>query len=395
VRARRWTEAHPRGAIGLIVALALFIAAVLLLSRYLQSYESTDDAQVDGHVSPVGARIAGTVQTVYVDENQPVKKGELLVELDPRDYKVALDRAEADLAQAEANLHVEDPRVHITRVTQETQVTTSAQDVDAARAQLAAAERDREAAQARVRQALANADRARADIERYQYLLREKAIPKERFDLVKATKRASDAEVASQRALAKASDKVVTQQQERLQEAIARKEQIQSNAPSEVKSQGASVTARQAAVQAAQAIVEQARLNLAYTRIVAPFDGRIGRRSVQPGEHVSAGQALLAVVDSGNLWVTANFKETQLRRMRPGQPARIHVDAYAAELDGYVETLGAASGALYSLLPPENATGNYVKVVQRVPVRIRFKPVQPLVSKLVPGLSVEPKVWMK
>jgi membrane fusion protein (multidrug efflux system) len=394
-RGRRWAKRHPRATIGILAGLGALAVLAGFLSFYLTTFEHTDDAQVDGHIAAVSARLNATVLRVLVDDNQRVKKGQLVVELDPRDFQVAIERAEANLLLARSQLRSEDPRYSITTTTQQTQVTTSAQESATARAQLAGAERDREAALARLKQAQANATRASADLARDRYLVGERAISQQRYDQRVAEAKATAAEVDSDKALLKAAEKVVAQQAERLRQTVARERATASNAPQEVDASRASVAARQAAVKAAQADVDQARLNLEYTRIVAPFDGIVGKRSAEPGNRVSPGEELLAIVDVNDLWVTANFKETQLRRMRPGQPAKVKVDAFRRSYAAWVESLGAASGARFSLLPPENATGNYVKVVQRLPVRIRLRPDQPGLEQLRPGMSVEPRVRLE
>jgi len=276
----------------------------LLLMRYLGSFVTTDDAQVDGNISSIGARIAGTVVAVHVEDNDRVRVGDPLVELDPADYRVALDQAAANLAQAQFRTLAE---------------------------------------------AKANNRLAQIDLERSRHLVDVGAVPVQDLD----------------QRLAVGS------------------------------SQAAEVQAAGASVRAAQAAVERARLDLDYTHIAAPVGGIIGQKSVNVGDRVQAAQALLAIVQVDNLWITADFKETQLRQMHPGQRADVHVDTLDQTFRGHVESLPGASGARFSLLPPENATGNYVKVVQRLPVRIRLEPDQVNLDGLRPGMSVEPKVWLR
>jgi membrane fusion protein (multidrug efflux system) len=395
LRVRRWIRAHRRGTALLFGLFALLIAALVWLFVYLHSYESTDDAQVDGHIAPVGTRVNGTVLRVGVEDNQWVKAGDLLVELDPRDAQVALARAEAELARAEAQLAASHPQVPITTTTSQTRVTTSREDVSVARAALSASEREHESAIARVKEAEANHERATADLERYRFLLREKAIPPERWDEKLAQARATAATVDANRALARSAQKGVEEARERLNATESRLDEANRNAPLAVEVQRSTVSAGAAGVMSARAAVEQAKLDLDYTRVRAPIDGIIGRRSAEPGARVQPGQALLAIVDVRTLWVTANFKETQLGRMRPGQPADFRVDALGRKFRGVVESLGGATGSRYSLLPPENATGNYVKVVQRVPVRIRIDPGQRDADRLRPGMSVVPSVRLR
>jgi membrane fusion protein, multidrug efflux system len=391
-RVRRWRRQHPRGAVILVVAVVLALAAGVVLWWWLHVHESTDDAQIDGHIAPVGVRIAGTVTAVHVEDNQAVTAGQLLVELDPRDYEVALARAEAELAQARANLEAEHPNVPITATSNLTQVLTTGEDITTARAAVAAAERDAQAALARVHAAEATDARAQADLARNRFLIGQRAIAPQRFDEIAATAKAAHAELASQQATARAAQKAVDEQRARLQQALSRAGEAQKNAPHQLSIKQANTDAKTAAVKIAEANVARAKLDLDYTRITAPLAGVVGRRSAEPGQRVQPGEQLLAIVALDDLWVTANFKETQLRQLRIGQSVHVHVDALAAAIDGTVESFAGASGARYSLLPPENATGNFVKVVQRLPVRIKIAPDQDTKRRLRPGMSVVPRV---
>jgi membrane fusion protein (multidrug efflux system) len=394
-RMGRWRRAHPRGTVVIALLLVASVAAAIFLGRYLRSYISTDDAQIDAHIAPLSTRVSGTVTAVLVEDNQAVKAGQLLIQLDPRDYQVALERAQGDLLQAEGNLAAENPNLPMTMTTTNTQLATFASDVDNARAALSAAEREVQSAEARVHAARANLARADADLARYKFLSKEKAIPEERYDQVVATAKAQRADLQSQLASARAARHVVEEQRARLAQALKRQGEVQKNAPRQVSIRQAELDAREGAVKAAQAAVARARLDLEYTRIVAPFDGVVGKRTVEPGQRVQPGEQLMALVDLDRLWVTANFKETQIQRLKLGQPARISVDALDQKYDGWVESFAGASGARYSLLPPENATGNYVKVVQRLPVRIGIQPGQDSQHRLRPGMSVEPKVHVR
>lgn len=366
-RARRWRREHPLGFVALVMLALVVVAAALLIWWWLHTHETTDDAQIDGHIAAMSSRIAGTVTAVFVEDNVPVTRGQLLVQLDPRDQQVALDRAQAELAQARALYEAERANLPITTVGSATSVATSADEVVNARAALAAAEADDA--------------RAQAELARARYLIGERAIAKERYDQVVAA--------------ATASRKLVDEARARLQQARSRRGEARTSAPERLRAEKAQLDARAAAVAAAEAAAERARLDLEYTRIVAPVDGIVGKRSVEPGQRVQPGEQLLAVVGLDDLWVTANFKETQLRRLAVGQKVRIKVDALATTLDGTVESFAGASGARYSLLPPENATGNYVKVVQRLPVRIRLAPGQDRQRRLRPGMSVEPRVSLR
>ena len=394
-RAARWRQMHPRGFVLLVIALVVAIVAGVFIWWHFHTHESTDDAQIDGHIAPISARVAGTVIAVYVEDNTAVTAGQPLAELDPRDYQVALARAEADLMQARAQLAAESPNVPITATTNTTQIATTSDDVDTARAAIAAAEKEHQSALARVHGAEATDARAEADLARYKYLIAQRAVPQERFDQIEATAKATRADLDSARALARSAQKSVEQQQLKLQQALSRQGEANRNAPRQISIREANLAAKEAAVKAAEAAVERAKLDLAYCKVVAPVAGVVGKRDVEPGQHVQPGEELLAVVALDDLWVTANFKETQLEHLRIGQSVRIKVDALGVKLDGTVESFAGASGARYSLLPPENATGNYVKVVQRLPVRIHLAPDQNRDRRLRPGMSVEPTVALR
>src|SRR6185312_9322747 len=297
------------------------------------------------------ARITGTVTAVHVEDNTVVQAGQLLVELDPVDYQVALTRAQAALAQARAELAAENPNVPITATSNKTQIATTSDEVDTVRAAVVAAERDTQSALAKVHSAEANDARAQADLARNKFLLGQRAITQERYDQIVATAKATRADVESARALAHAAQKTVEQQQLGLQQAQSRAGEAERNAPHQISIREAQIAAKEAAVKAAA--VERARLDLSYTKIVAPVAGVVGKRSVEPGQHVQPGEQLLAVVALDDLWVTANFKETQLRHLQAGQHVRIKVDALGEKLDGTIESFAGASGSRYSLLPPE------------------------------------------
>jgi len=317
----------------ILVSLILLVAAAAAVPgwRYLSSYEDTDDAQVDGHIIAVSSRINGTIVGVYVVDTQPVREGQLLADIDPADYVVAIESARARLGQTQAQVESTkaDYQTALSKVSQD-QATSAKADYDVPRLEILAA-------------------KGAARREDYQESLR----------VAKVARATVDADRASANAALK------------------------------------NIASRQAAVKQAQADLDQAVLNYSYTKITAPMSGVIGKRSVELGQRVQPGESLLAVVPLDDVWVTANFKENQLRRMQPGQPVDIRVDALDRTFKGYVDGLGSASGERFSLLPPENATGNYVKVVQRIPVRIDLAPGQNLNHRLVPGMSVEPTVWLK
>ena len=394
-RLREWTGQRPLTTGAIVVVFLLLVLATLWLFRYLGSYESTDDAFIEGHTDPISARISGFVTGVYVENTYRVKKGQLLVQLDPRDYQVAREQAIAQVTQAQANVEAQVPNVPITQTTQSTQVTQAEQSVTSAEANVAAAREKYRSAVADLEQAEANEANAAREEERYRLLVVKEEVSKELYDQRATDEKAQAAVVASRKDAAEAAGKQVTEAQAQLRQAQAQLKQAKENLPRQMAAQRATLAERKASAQSAQAQADRAELNLEYTRIYAPEDGIIGDKNVQLADQVSPGQELFALTQTNDIWVTANFKETDTKNMRPGQSVTIHVDALKQDFDGYVEALPGGTGAVYSLLPPENATGNYVKVVQRLPVRIRFKPGQPNEDRLRPGMSVEPKVWVK
>ncbi len=333
-----------------------------------------------------------------MDENEPVKAGQAIAEVDPRDFEVAVTQAEANLANAQAEYQQATANVPITNVSVRTTVTTSGQDVQNSAATVSQARSQAQAAQARILQAQANALKAQTDVDRYTPLVKRDVISKQQFDAAVATATAAQASVdEAQRSAAAAQDQVTAAEQ-RLASSRSQQAQNQQNAPKQIAVQNARALAAEASVKQAQARVDQAKLNLGYTKIVAPIDGIVSRKNVAVGNNLSVGQALLTVVPLNNLWVTANFKETQLKGMRQNQTVDIKVDALGGRhFTGRITQIGGATGSRLSLFPPENATGNYVKVVQRIPVRIDFTNLQQENSDnaLRPGMSVEPDVHVK
>jgi membrane fusion protein, multidrug efflux system len=328
-RARKSSRWRTR----IVVIVLILVGAIVAVPvwNYTSSYEATDDAQVDGHIAAISSRINGTIAHVYVKNTQTVAKGQLLADIDPRDYQVAVESARASLAQAKAQ-------------------------VESSRA-------DYQNALSKISEDEASRAKAEYDVPRLRILSSKGAAPREDYQESLRAAKVAVATVAADQAAA----------------AVALK----------------NVAARQAAVQSAQAALDQALLNLSYTKITAPMSGVVGKKTVEAGQRVEPGEELLAVVPRDDVWVTANFKETQIRRMHPGQRADIYVDALGRTYHGYVDGMGAASGEIYSLIPPENATGNYVKVVQRIPVRIVFNQGQNDDHRLAPGMSVEPTVWLR
>ena len=373
------------------------IALILILGGlgwylYSRGFEDTDDAQVDGHLNPVASRIDGTIKAVHADDNQAVEAGTLLVELDPSDDRIALERAQAQHDQALAQLSSAHPSLPITVINNRNDLTSREAEVTGAEAALAAAEHDLESATARLKESQAVNERNQADFARYQTLFDKQEVARADYDHYKAAAAAQAQTVISNEAAAASAQKTVELRKAQLQAQRSKLQQTQSSAPLQVAIREADIKGQQANAEVAGASLEQSRLNLAYCRIAAPVSGVITQRSAEVGARISRGQQLFMIVQIGDLWVTANFKETQLARMRPGQCVRIHVDALSRDFDGSVESMPAVTGSRTSVLPPENATGNYVKVIQRLPVRIRFNAGQKDLDKLRPGMSVEPKV---
>jgi membrane fusion protein (multidrug efflux system) len=359
---------------------------------YAQGYEDTDDAQVDGHLNPIASRIDGTIKAVHVDDNQAVRSGELLVELDPSDDRVAFEQSKAQYDQAMAQLSASHPNLPITRIGNQNDLTTAQAEVVASEAALAAAHHDLDSAVAKLKESQAVNERNQADFARYQTLFDKQEVARADYDQYRATAAAQIQTVASNEASVASAQKTVEQRRAQLAQEQSKLQQTQSSAPLQVAIREADIKSQQANAEAAQAALEQSRLNLGYTRIDAPVSGVITQRSAEVGARISKGQQLFMIVQTSDLWVTANFKETQLARIHPGQHVRIHVDALRDDFDGTVESMPAVTGSRTSVLPPENATGNYVKVIQRLPVRIRFNSGQKDLDKLRPGMSVEPKV---
>ncbi len=381
-----------------IAVLILLVIGGALFYWHSTYSEDTDDAQVDGDLYQVSSRVSGQVINVYVQDNQKVEAGQPIAEIDPKDYQVAFDQAQANLASAEADFQQAHVNVPITSVSSKTQISTSGSDVTAAGASVAQAQKQVEAAEARVVQAKANALKAQLDVERYTPLVQKDVISKQQYDQAVATANSTTAAVLEAQADVIAAQESVRQAQQKAAQSKFMAVESQKNGPQQVKAQEARAEAMLAAVKQAQAKLEQARLNLSYCKIVAPTAGIVSKKNVDVGENVSIGQDLLTVVPLTNLWVTANFKETQLERMHPNQDVEIEVDALGGrKFSGKVTQIGGATGSRLSLFPPENATGNYVKVVQRIPVRIDFTNLQKENGDyaLRPGFSVTPIVTVK
>jgi len=380
--------------IGVAIAAVVLIVASIFAYRYFTSYESTDDAQVDGHINSISSRVSGHVIKLNVNDNQYVHAGDVLVEIDPTDYQVALDRAKADFADAQAAAEAAGVTVPITAVTTTTQVSATEADVKSAHAGIQVAQQQFEAAKAQLREAEANNVKAQNDLVRYKQLVDKQEISQQQYDQAIAAAKASEASVQAARATADAAQQQVTQAQGKLVQAQANFEYART-APRQMQVTRAHAQSALAEAQRKKADLEQAQLNLNYTKIVAPVDGVVSNRTVEVGQNVAPGQELMKLINLDDIWITANFKETQLRNMRPGQRVTIEVDANGRRYNGRVDSVAGASGARFSLLPPENATGNYVKVVQRIPVKIVLDPGSNNDRQLRPGESVTPKVWIR
>lgn len=387
--------------------LALFLAmsTVVLIGIgvpvwwHLHGWESTDDAQVDGHVYPISARVGGRVEKVFVEDGQPVRVGDPLVQIEKSDYQLALDRAEADYRDAAANVQAAQLGVPISRVGSETQIAGASADMQSAEAGVTLAQASEKAAQAQLVQAAANARKLNADVARNRELLQARVIAQQQFDDTLAAADAANASVSAQQAALAVAGEQVRQAEARRSQSKSQIANARETTKNVLISQARSTSA-QAQLLRARSGLEQARLNLQYTTVVAPAEGVVGKRSVQVGQNIQPSEDLLAIVPTREIWITANFKETQLAKMRAGQPVTMKLDTYGGrEWRGHVTSIGGATGAKYSLLPPENATGNYVKVVQRVPVRIDFEDLKRSDfnrdGALRPGMSVVPRVKVR
>jgi membrane fusion protein (multidrug efflux system) len=380
---------------GLIFVGLLILIGVFFLWRYLASYEATDDAQVDGHVNSVSARVSGHVVSLNVQDNQYVEKGTVLVEIDPSDYEVAVAQARAEYADAEAQASVAGINVPITNVNTSSQVSGAQAGVTGAQAGISAARQQLDAAKAQIAEADANNTKAQNDLVRYKLLIDKQEISQQQYDQAVASAQAAAATLKAARANADAYAAQIEQAQSKLQQANADLRNA-GTAPQTMRAMHARAESAQAFANQKKAALDQAELNLQYTKVIAPVSGAVSNRTVEVGQNVQPGQEMMKVIPlgEGDLWVTANFKETQLKKMKPGLPADISVDATGKTYKGHVDSIAGASGARFSLLPPENATGNYVKVVQRIPVKIVFDKDETKGHELRPGMSVVPKVWI-
>jgi membrane fusion protein (multidrug efflux system) len=392
-RKQSFFEKNPRAPIYLIVIALVLLVGGYFAYNYFSSYESTDDAEVDGHLQPLSARISGYVTKVNVDDNQTVQAGTVLAEIDPRDYQAALDKAEAELADAVATARASNLNVPITAVNTTSQISVSKADVENAQAGITSAEQQYEVTKAQLSEAQANDVKAQNDLVRYKQLVDKQEISQQQYDSAVAAAKASTATVVGAQSSAASAAQQITQAKTKLAQAEANLRYAET-APRQVETTEARASSADASVKEKQAAVETAQLNLSYTKIVAPVSGTV-TKNAEVGMNVSPGQQLFSIVPLAEVWVTANYKETQLKNMKVGQKAIIKVDANGREYKAHVDSIANSSGARTSLLPPENATGNYVKVVQRIPVKIVLEPGQNDDLYLRLGMSVEPKVYVK
>jgi len=391
LRGKRFNTRDPRFRLFVIIGGIVVLVAVFFLWRYLGSYESTDDAQVDGHLNSISARVSGHVAKLLVEDNQTVAAGQVLIEIDPSDYQIALEHAKADYDDAVASANGAEVNVPLTSINTGSQISMTDAGVQSSEAGVAAARQQYDAANAQLAQSEANNVRAQADLVRYKQLVDKQEVSHQQYDQALAAARAQAAEVDAARASAAAAKHGISQAQAKLAEAKANARAAQT-APQQVAIMRSRADSARAQVAFKKAALDQAQLNLKYAHVIAPVSGIVTNRTVEVGQNVQIGQELMKVINLDDIWVTANFKETQLRQMRSGQPVTIHVDATGRDYNGKVQSISGASGSMSSLLPPENATGNYVKVVQRIPVKITFDPGETREHVLRPGMSVEPKV---
>jgi membrane fusion protein (multidrug efflux system) len=379
------------------VVILLVIGAAIFYWRSTFS-EDTDDAQVDGDLYQVSSRVTGQVIKVYVEDNQQINVGDPIAEIDPRDYQVALEQAQANLASSQASALQATVNVPIIGVNVNTSVSTTGSDVTGSSAAVEQARKQAQAAEARVVAAKANATKSHLDVERYTPLVEKDVISKQQFDAAVATDAANQAAVLEAEATVIGNQAAVSQAIQKLAQSRFQAAQSVKTGPDQVRVQQAKANSALADVKQAQAKVDQAVLNLSYTHITAPTTGIVNKKNVQVGANLSIGQDVLTIIPLTNLWVTANFKETQLSKMKPGQSVTLKVDALGGrKFHGKVTQIGGATGSRLSLFPPENATGNYVKVVQRIPVRVDFTNLQQENGDyaLRPGMSVTPDVEVK
>ncbi|MEP7304506.1 MAG: HlyD family secretion protein [Acidobacteriota bacterium] len=394
------------------IALGVLIIAVIAVGAWFYltaARESTDDAQVDAHVTPIASRVGGTIQALPIADNQHVEAGTVLVQLDPRDYEIAVAKARAELLDAEASARAAQSTVPVTSATTTGTLSTAQGSVEQSQAGIDQAQKELEQARARlvtaksrVREVEANATKTARDVERLRGLLAKDEVAQQQFDAAVAAADVQRAAVDTAKSQITEAEAGIQVAEGKLMGARAGEQQARAglksaqSGPEQVAAMRARAASAEARAQQAKASLDQAEMNLQYTVIKAPVKGTISRKTAELGQVIQPGQPLMALIPLDTVWVTANFKETQLRAMRPGQRVTITVDAYGGrEYSGHIDSLSAATGARFSLLPPENATGNYVKVVQRVPVKIVLESGQDSENVLRPGMSVAATVYTK
>jgi membrane fusion protein (multidrug efflux system) len=391
---REFRSRNPRFRMFLIIGIVVLLVAGFFLWRYFSSYEDTDDAQIDGHLNPVSARVSGHVESLLVSDNQFVHRGQALVQIDRRDYEVKVAQAQADYDNAVATARSAGVNIPITSTSTSSQLASAEAEVASARANLLATQQQAAAANAQLVQADANNVKAQNDLARYKQLVSKQEISQQQYDQAYAAAQASAAAVDAAQAGVSAAQEQVKAAQSKVRQAEADL-RAAGTAPQQVAAIRSRAKSAEALVEQKKAELDAAQLDLQYTTVVSPVDGFVTNRTVEVGQNVQPGQELMRIINLDDIWVTANFKETQLRDMRVGQAVTIHVDTTGKDYKGHVQSIAGASGAITSLLPPENATGNFVKVVQRIPVKITFDPGETRQHVLRPGMSVEPKVWLR
>ena len=394
LRWREFRSRNPRFRMFLIVGIVVLLVSGFFLWRYFGSYESTDDAQIDGHLNPVSSRVSGHIQKLLIDDNQYVQAGQPLLQIDASDYQVLVARAQADYDNAVATARSAGVDVPITTTSTGSQLSSAVAEVATAEANLLAAKQQAEAANAQLVQADATNTKAQNDLARYKQLVSKQEISQQQYDQAYAAAQGGAAAVDAARAGVAAAQAQVRAAQSRVAQSEANLRGAQTG-PQQVAATRSRAQSALALVEQKKAELDAARLNLQYTTVTAPVNGVVTNRTAEMGQNIQPGQELMRVVNLDDIWVTANFKETQLRNMRMNQPVTIHVDTSGKEYKGHVHSIAGASGAITSLLPPENATGNFVKVVQRIPVKIIFEKGETKEHVLRPGMSVEPKVWLR
>ncbi len=371
---RPWIRNVALGATGVVV-LVFFV-----LWFITRNQESTDDAFIESNVVQISPHVGGYVTRVLVTDNQWVKAGDVLAEIDPRDYEIRVKQAEAALAVSEAHHGAAQQDLSVVTTTSKAVIEQASSGLEAARANSAQVAAQASAAEAQ-------AQLTHADLNRYEALYQKDEISKQRLDQVTTADRAAQAQWEAAKRGAAAAAAQVLQAEAKLAEA--------RSGPRQVALKREQAASGQASVEEARAALDQAKLDLSYTQMIAPVEGRVTRKSFYQGQLIQPGGSAVMAIVYGNPWVIANFKETQLRRMHPGQPVEVTVDAYPGRVyKAHVDSLQAGTGSRFSLLPPENASGNYVKVVQRLPVKIVFDEKPEDLQHLVPGMSVEPKVTL-